>query len=217
MAAKATQNSNSFLPCCVPAPTANSNAGRINPNASRIPGALVPLFEATGPDVFNVSWALPLPLATVTAPTAQVTGGATAGVTAQVRLTVPTAKPFEGVMPMVEVADDPGAIEDVDNAESVSVKPAVTDCAPDELVLKSESPLYDAVTLFAPAVSAEEVKVATPLAFNGAVPRVVVPSRNETDPVGVPLVAGLTVAVKVSAAAPELALKLTDEPALFTT
>lgn len=49
-----------------------------------------------------------------------------------------------------------------------------------------------------PRLRVDELKVATPLLFRMEPPRVVVPSRKVTLPVGVPLVAGLTVAVNVT-------------------
>jgi hypothetical protein len=50
-----------------------------------------------------------------------------------------------------------------------------------------------------PTASAVVLKVATPLAFSGPVPRLVDPSRKVTVPVGTPLVDwGVTVAVNVT-------------------
>ena len=51
-----------------------------------------------------------------------------------------------------------------------------------------------------PTVSVDDVKVATPLLFNVPVPRVVVPSRKVTVPVGVPEVLEVIVAVNVAGA-----------------
>ena len=49
-----------------------------------------------------------------------------------------------------------------------------------------------------PTVSVEVVKVATPMPFNVPVPRVAVPSRKVTAPVGVPELLDVMVAVNVS-------------------
>jgi hypothetical protein len=51
-----------------------------------------------------------------------------------------------------------------------------------------------------PTVSDDVVNVATALLLSGPVPRVVVPSRKATVPVGVPGLLDVTVAVKVTAA-----------------
>jgi hypothetical protein len=61
-------------------------------------------------------------------------------------------------------------------------------------------PEYLAVTECVPTASVDVVKVATPLPFNAPVPRVVVPSRKVTIPVGVPEVLDRIVAVNVSGA-----------------
>jgi hypothetical protein len=65
------------------------------------------------------------------------------------------------------------------------------------LPLKIASPLYWAVMLLVPAVLKLVVKVATPVAFNVPVPRLAVPFRKVTVPVGVPPLP-VTVAVKVT-------------------
>lgn len=62
--------------------------------------------------------------------------------------------------------------------------------------------------LCAPALKVEIERVATPLPFRVELPNDVLPSRNCTLPVGVPLVADLTVAVRVTA---WLRFELSDE------
>lgn len=52
--------------------------------------------------------------------------------------------------------------------------------------------------LCVPKPSVEAMNVATPLPLTAEVPSVVVPSRNVTVPVGVPVVDELTVAVRVT-------------------
>jgi hypothetical protein len=72
----------------------------------------------------------------------------------------------------------------------------VSDNEVDVLLLKVASPLYWAVMLSVAAVLKLVVKVATPEAFNVPVPRLAVPFRKVTVPVGVPPLP-VTVAVKV--------------------
>src|SRR5205085_1089731 len=69
----------------------------------------------------------------------------------------------------------------------------------DVLLAKTASPLYTAVMVWVPRVSAALVTVACPLLPTAPVPSVELPSKNVTVPVGVPLLGGgtLTVAVKV--------------------
>ena len=55
------------------------------------------------------------------------------------------------------------------------------------------------MTLCAPWVSDEVISVAAPDAFNVLVPIAVLPSKNVTEPVGLPVpLCGVTVAVKVT-------------------
>lgn len=70
--------------------------------------------------------------------------------------------------------------------------------------------------LCVPALSAVVAKVATPLPFNVALPRAVVPSRTLMVPVGVPPVPEVTVAINVKAPAPELAFSAVVVFALCT-
>ena len=65
------------------------------------------------------------------------------------------------------------------------------------LALKLVSPLYFALMLWLPGVSPEAVNCAEPLVIV-LMPKVVVPSRNVTVPVGVPVYAACTVAVSVA-------------------
>ena len=89
----------------------------------------------------TVSLAMPIPFETEVAATAHVGAGVAAGVMEQVRATPDTSNPFEGVTLMMDVADEPGATEDGDNAAAETVKPTVTDTALDVLALKLSSPL----------------------------------------------------------------------------
>jgi len=57
--------------------------------------------------------------------------------------------------------------------------------------------LYVAVIVSVPVASDVVVSIATP-ALSAAVPKVFVPNLNVTDPVGVPVVEDVTVAVKVT-------------------
>ena len=68
----------------------------------------------------------------------------------------------------------------------------------DVLVKKLVSPEYCAVIEWVPTASAEVVNVACPCAPNAPVPIWVMPSRNATLPVGVPLAELDTVAVNVT-------------------
>lgn len=83
------------------------------------------------------------------------------------------------------------------NAVVVATGVMVSVAAAEVLALKLESPPYAAVMECVPTVSIEIVKVAIPLLFRVPVPSVVVPSRKVTEPVGVPLLRGVTVAVNV--------------------
>ncbi len=71
------------------------------------------------------------------------------------------------------------------------------------LPLKFVSPLYLAVIEWDPTVNALVANVAWPVASRLPLPRVLVPSRNVTVPVGVPVPGGFTVTV---------AVKVTDWP-----
>lgn len=86
-------------------------------------------------------------------------------------------------------------------ASMVTVAAAPTVCAnaAEVLLRKCESPLYFAVIECEPAISAVDwvLKVATP-PDRLALPSEVLPSKKVTLPVGVPLYAGATVAVKVT-------------------
>lgn len=64
--------------------------------------------------------------------------------------------------------------------------------------LKFVSPLKAAVMLWVPRLSEEVENVAIPPPFNAELESIVVPSRKATVPVGVPLVAELTVAVNAT-------------------
>jgi hypothetical protein len=120
------------------------------------------------------------------------------------KVTVPVGVPeVVDVIVAVKVSWAPLEAEaaEVSNAAEVAAGAAavmVCVAGAEVLAVKLESPLYLAVMECAPTVSVEIVKVATRLVFRVAVPRVVVPSRKETVPVGVPLLPGVTVAVKVT-------------------
>ena len=83
-----------------------------------------------------------------------------------------------------------------------------------------ESPPYAALIECAPLVKVEMVNVADALEFREPVPKVVLPSLNVTVPVGVPDVAGLTLAVNVTLWPNVEGLieevSVVVEPALFT-
>jgi hypothetical protein len=66
------------------------------------------------------------------------------------------------------------------------------------LALKFVSPLYLAVIACDPTVNALVPNVAWPVASRLPLPMVVVPSRNVTVPVGVPVPGGFTVTVAVN-------------------
>jgi hypothetical protein len=68
----------------------------------------------------------------------------------------------------------------------------------DVLPGKTVSPLYIAVMRCDPAVSVDELNVATPEELTVAVPRCAPPSKKPTVPVGIPLPEELTVAVNVT-------------------
>jgi hypothetical protein len=117
------------------------------------------------------------------------------------KVTVPVGVPE--VLDLIVAVNVTGAPLDAEAAEltnpvvaaagvMVSITPA------DVLPAKFALALYLAVIECAPTVSVDVVKVATLLPFSVPVPRVVVPSRKVTIPVGVPLLPGLTVAVHVT-------------------
>lgn len=70
--------------------------------------------------------------------------------------------------------------------------------AAEVLASKSVFPEYAAVIEFAPKLSDAVAKAATPLAFNETLPKTVAPSLNVTVPLGIPLVADVSLAVKVT-------------------
>jgi hypothetical protein len=78
------------------------------------------------------------------------------------------------------------------------------------LLAKFVSPPYAPVIECVPTESVLVLKVATPEALSVPVPRVVVPSRNETVPVGVPVpgATAATVAVNITDAPIVLGLRL---------
>ena len=102
----------------------------------------------------------------------------------------------------VKVTDFPAAEGLALEVNVVTVAAGLTTCAnPAELLArKLESPLYLALIECEPTVRAvaEIAYVATP-PERLALPSEVLPSKKETVPVGVPLYAGVTVAVRVTA------------------
>jgi hypothetical protein len=134
-------------------------------------------------------------------PSEHVTGWLTAGVTLHASVRAEGLSPPVRFTVMVDFADAPGATEDGDGvvAERLKLGASTTTLTTvDVLTLKLPSPLYAALMLWVPAVSAEVENVATPLAFNVEVPSCAVPSIKLTVPVGEPAVPGVTVAVKVT-------------------
>jgi hypothetical protein len=97
--------------------------------------------------------------------------------------------PPDGVMVMVDVADDPGLTEPVEGFKAILKSPAgaavmVTTTAEEDEAALAVSPPYVAVMLWVPTLSVAVEKVATPEA-RLPVPIDVVPSENVTVPVGV--------------------------------
>ena len=93
--------------------------------------------------------------------------------------------------PAFTVDADPGAV-----TEKVEADVTVTSSPAEVEVAKPALPEYTAVIVSVPEGRVERVKVATPDAFRFAVPNRVVPLKKLTVPAGVPVGAGLTVAVK---------------------
>jgi hypothetical protein len=122
------------------------------------------------------------------------------------KVTVPVGVPeVLDVIVAVNVTDAPLETEaaELTNAAVVAVGAAgvmVSMSAVEVQLAKVALPEYLAVRECVPTASVDVVKVATPLPFNAPVPRVVVPSRNVTIPVGVPEVLDRIVAVNVSGA-----------------
>jgi hypothetical protein len=116
------------------------------------------------------------------------------------KVTVPVGVPeVLDVIVAVNVTPAPLGKEatELTNAVVLVTGVMVSVAAAEVLALKLESPPYAAVMECGPTVSIEIVKVAIPL-FRAPVPSVVVPSRKVTEPVGVPLLPGVTVAVNVT-------------------
>ena len=119
-------------------------AGISSPKASHMPDpglTMAGTRAADAPAAVTVSLAVPASFATEIDATEQVSGGFTCGVTAHVRPTLAGLNPFDGVMVMVALAEDPAATEDGDNARADNAKPALIAITLDVLVLKFPSPL----------------------------------------------------------------------------
>lgn len=93
------------------------------------------------PAVVTVSLAVPMLFETEVPATVHVGAGVTTGAMEHVRAASNTSNPLAGMILMSDVADEPGATEDGDNAATESVKPAVTDTVFDVLSPKLPSPL----------------------------------------------------------------------------
>ena len=76
---------------------------------------------------------------------------------------------------------------------------AVTPTAEDMEVANAVLPEYSAVTMFVPGGRLEVISVATPDELTFAVPSSVLPLKKLTVPAGIPVGAGATVAVSVTA------------------
>jgi hypothetical protein len=117
------------------------------------------------------------------------------------KATVPVGVPE--VLDVIVVVNVTGAPLDAEaaeltNAVVVAADVMVSVAAAEVLALKLESPSYAAVMECAPTVSIDVVKVAMPPPFRVPVPSAVVPSRKVTEPVGLPLLPDVTVAVNVT-------------------
>src|SRR5262249_9556383 len=116
-------------------------------------------------------------------------------------VTVPVGVPVPDVTVAVKVTDWPNVlgVGAPVTVVVVAAVPAVTVCVTGGEVLDANpaAPSYRAVIVCVPAVRADVLNVALPLASSVPVPRVATPSRNVTDPVGVPD-PDVTVAVNVT-------------------
>jgi hypothetical protein len=170
------------------------------------------MVSAIGPDVLPAKFALPAYLQVIECvPTVSVDVAKVATallfrvpvpseVAPSRKLAVPVGVPeVLDVIVAVNVTWVPLVAEatELTNAVVVATGMMVSVAAAEVLALKLESPPYAAVMECVPTVSIEIVKVAIPLLFRVPVPSVVVPSRKVTEPVGVPLLPGVTVAVNV--------------------
>jgi hypothetical protein len=116
------------------------------------------------------------------------------------KVTVPVAE--AGLTVAVRVIACPETAVDAEAARVTAdacscVALTTTDTALDVDALSAESPAYDAVMLFVPAVSVAMVNVADPF-VREAVPKDVVPSISVTVPVGADPEAAVTATVKVT-------------------
>lgn len=120
-------------------------------------------------------------------------------------VTVPVGSPVVGGMGVMVAVRVSGVVGASGFEEDVSAMVSFTTTsirALDVTALKLASPEYEAVMLWLPTASVVLVNVVCPF-VRVPVPRVVVPSRNVTVPVGVP-VAGMTAAT--------VAVNVTDVP-----
>src|SRR5580658_8807680 len=130
--------------------------------------------------VVTVNTEAPVLFVTEIAPNEQVGAGLAPVDTLQVSATFVGSNPPTGLIVIVDVADAPGVTEDDgDRAPAETLKSGATTTRLtllEVLTLKLLSPLYAAVTLWVPAVSAEVEKLALPLPLSAALPSCVLPS-----------------------------------------
>jgi hypothetical protein len=117
------------------------------------------------------------------------------------KITVPVGVPdVEDVTVAVKVTGSPVGDGFSDDVNEVVVPAFVTtwDIGGDVLVALFPSPLYTAVIVCVPTVSAEVASIATPLLFNVIVPKFAPPFLNVMVPVGTPLKAEVTLALNTA-------------------
>lgn len=193
-------------------------AGISSPNASSTPDrSVADARMAVAPVVETVSVAVPVSFDTEIVPTEHAGAGVCVVEMLQVNATPDGLNPFDGAIVMLAVADCPGVTDAGDNADVVSLKSEVTLTALDVLAVKSLSPPYTAVMLCAPSLRLVVEIVAVPFALTVELPTCAVPSMKVTLPVGVPEVAGATLAVNVRFPFVELELRDVEVFAFCTT
>jgi hypothetical protein len=152
----------------------------------REPAASVEVVNVAWPETFSV------PVPRLVAPSRKVT--VPVGVPAPGAFTVTVAVSVTAC-PNTEGFAEEATVVAVDALFTVSLDAA------DVLVLKLLSPPYTAVIEWVPTASRAVVNVAWRAAFTVPVPRVVVPSKKVTVPVGVPAPGALAVTVAVNVTA----------------
>ncbi len=142
---KTRQQASTFVFFWVFSPPVLSNiAGISRPKASHMPEPglmMAGTRAADAPAAVTVNFAAPTSFETEIEATEQVSAGFTCGVTVHVRPTFAGLNPFEGVMVMLELAEEPADTEGGDKAPADSPKPALIATTLDVLVLKFPSPL----------------------------------------------------------------------------